>query len=131
MINIPKHINDPFYRYQRDEIKISDQKLGIYIDNLDIIAKSIYLNPKTIMKLFQKKTGSKAKDNILFNKNITKNELDNILEDLIINIICNKCNNPEISFSKDKKKLFKSCAACGNTIQIEDDDLKKLLINEG
>lgn len=130
MINIPKSITDPFYRYRREEIKISNQKLGIYIDNLDEIANSIYINPKTIMKYFQKKTGSKSKDNILYNKNITKNELDNILEELINIIICNKCNNPEIKFNKEKKKLFKSCAACGNTIEILD-DLKKMLINEG
>jgi len=131
MINIPKSVVDPFYRYQREEIKLSNQKLGICIDNLDIIAKSIYLNPKTIMKLFQKKTGCQSKDNILYNKNITKNELDDILEDFIIIIICNKCYNPEISFIKEKKnKLFKSCAACGNNIEIKD-DLKKLLVNEG
>ena len=130
MINIPKSITDPFYRYRREEIKISNQKLGIYIDNLDEIANSIYINPKTIMKYIQKKTGSKSKDNILYNKNITKNELDNILEELINIIICNKCNNPEIKFNKEKKKLFKSCAACGNTIEILD-DLKKMLINEG
>jgi len=130
MINIPKSITDPFYRYRREEIKISNQKLGIYIDNLDEIANSIYINPKTIMKYFQKKTGSKSKDNILYNKNITKNELDNILEELINIIICNKCNNPEIKFNKEKKKLFKSCAACGNSIEILD-DFKKMLINEG
>tara|TARA_B100000902_G_C27305829_1_gene915424 strand:+ start:1110 stop:1502 length:393 start_codon:yes stop_codon:yes gene_type:complete len=130
MINIPKSITDPFYRYRREEIKISNQKLGIYIDNLDEIANSIYINPKTIMKYIQKKTGSKSKDNILYNKNITKNELDNILEELINIIICNKCNNPEIKFNKEKKKLFKSCAACGNTIEILD-DFKKMLINEG
>ena len=129
MINIPKSITDPFYRYRREEIKISNQKLGIYIDNLDEIANSIYINPKTIMKYIQKKTGSKSKDNILYNKNITKNELDNILEELINIIICNKCNNPEIKFNKEKKKLFKSCAACGNTIEILD-DFKKMLINE-
>ena len=57
-------------------------------------------------------------------------ELDNILEELINIIICNKCNNPEIKFNKEKKKLFKSCAACGNSIEILD-DFKKMLINEG
>ena len=49
MINIPKNIIDPFYRYQRQEIKISSLKLGIKIDNLDDVSKAIYLNPKTIM----------------------------------------------------------------------------------
>ena len=131
MTNIPKDIVDPFYRYQREQVKISPQRLGIKIDNLESIGKAIYLNPKTIMKYFQKKTGCKAKDNILYNKNITKNELDDILEDLILIIICDKCNNPEISFTKEKKnKLFKSCAACGNNIEIND-DLKKFLVNEG
>ena len=54
MTNIPKDIVDPFYRYQREQVKISPQRLGIKIDNLEllkgdsdnIISKSlfIYLN---------------------------------------------------------------------------------------
>ena len=27
-MNIPKYISDPFYRYKREKIKLSDDKLG-------------------------------------------------------------------------------------------------------
>lgn len=130
MINIPKDIIDPFYRYQRQEIKISNQKLGIKIDNLDSVSKAIYLNPKTIMKYYQKSFGCQSKDDILYNKKITSNSLDDTLEILIKKLICSKCNNPEIKFSKNKKKIEKSCNACGESIEITDNDTKKLLVNE-
>ena len=61
MINIPQNVNDPFYRYQREKIKLSNQKLGFKIDNLELIGKAIYLNPKTIYgcnKLYCENIGS-------------------------------------------------------------------------
>tara|TARA_X000000950_G_C13570611_1_gene519372 strand:- start:6 stop:401 length:396 start_codon:yes stop_codon:yes gene_type:complete len=130
MINIPKDVIDPFYRYKRQEIKISQQKLGIKIDNLDDVSRAIYLNPKTIMKYYQKYFGCQSKDDILYNKKITSNSLDEALENLIKKLICIKCSNPEIKFFKNKKKIEKSCNACGECIEITDNDLKKLLINE-
>ncbi len=130
MMNIPKDIVDPFYRYQREQVKISPQRLGIKIDNLESIGKAISLNPKTIMKYFQKFFGCQSKNDILYNKSVSKNVLDDALELLIKSIICNTCNNPEIKFSKKKKKINISCQACGHDIEIDDDNLKKLLINE-
>ena len=107
MINIPKDVSDPFYRYQRETIKISNQKLGIKIDNIENIAKAIYLNPKTIMKFYQKQLGCQSKNDILYNKTVSEKNLDDTLEILIKDIICQKCSNPEIKFSKKKKKLIK------------------------
>jgi len=130
MINIPKEVQDPFYRYQREQIKISSQRLGIKIDNLEAVSKAIYLSPKTIMKYYQKYYGCQSKNDILYNKSVSNNQLDETLEVLIKNLICQKCNNPEIKFSKKKKKIEKSCNACGDNVEITDDDLKKLLVNE-
>ena len=130
MINIPKDVEDPFYRYQREQIKISNQRLGIKIDNLEDISKAIYLNPKTIMKYYQKHFGCQSKNDILYNKAVSSNDLDDALEILIKDLICEKCSNPEIKFSKKKKKIEKSCNACGDNIEITDDNLKKLLVNE-
>lgn len=130
MLNIPKDVMDPFYRYQREPIKISSQKLGIKIDNVTVIAKAIYLNPKTIMKFYQKQFGCQSKNDILYNKTLSERDLDDTLEILIKDIICQKCSNPEIKFSKKKKKIYKNCQACGEDVEIENDDLKKLLINE-
>jgi len=130
MINIPKEVQDPFYRYQREQIKTSSQRLGIKIDNLEEVSKAIYLSPKTIMKYYQKHYGCQSKNDILYNKTISNSQLDNTLEVLIKDLICEKCNNPEIKFAKKKKKIEKSCNACGDNIEITNDDLKKLLVNE-
>ena len=131
MLNIPQNVNDAFYRYRREKVKLSNQKLGFKIDNLESIGKAIYLNPKTIMKYFQKTFGCQSKNDVIYNKNINSNVLDDALEDLIQKIICDKCNNPEIKFSKKKKKLNKNCQACGHEYEIIDDEFKKILINEG
>ena len=130
MINIPQDVQDPFYRYQREQIKTSSQRLGIKIDNLEKISKAIYLNPKTIMKYYQKHFGRQSKDDILYNKTLSNSQLDDTLEILIKDLICEKCNNPEIKFSRKKKKIEKSCNACGHNVEITDDSLKKLLVNE-
>ena len=129
MINIPKTIDDPFYRYQREEIKISSQKIGIRIDNLDIISKSIYLKPKTVIKHLQKKLGCQSKNDILYNKNTNAIELEKLLEELITDIICSSCNNPEIKIYKEKKRLLKKCNACGGSSMIEE-SLQKILLHE-
>ena len=47
-----------------------------------------------------------------------------------LKLICIKCSNPEIKFSRNKKKIEKSCNACGECIEIKDNDIKKLLVNE-
>lgn len=129
MINIPKTITDPFYRYQRQKVKIESLKMGNRITNLSLLSNSIYLKPNTIMKYFQKKIGCLSKEDILYNKNITATDLDNLLEELILLLLCNKCNNPEIAISKEKKLFFIKCNACGNIKEFKH-DLKNLLSGE-
>lgn len=128
-MNIPKYISDPFYRYKREKIKLSDDKLGTKINNLSNISKSINLKTKTIITFIQKKLGCNSKNDILYKKNLNENSIDDLLEELIENIICTKCNNPEIEFIKNKKIIKKKCKACGYEIEV-DDDLKKFLLNE-
>ena len=43
-VNIPQSVVDPFYRYQRPKISLTNQRLSQQVDNLEIIAKSIYLH---------------------------------------------------------------------------------------
>lgn len=128
-MNIPKNISDPFYRYKREKVKLNEDKLGTKITNLNNISKSINLKSKTIMTFIQKKIGCNSKNDILYKKQLNENTIDDILEELITNIICGKCNNPEIEFNKNKKKINKKCKACGYEIEV-DDELKKYLLNE-
>ena len=108
-VNIPKTINDPFYRYQRDIIKIENVKLGIKIVNLDLICKQSYLDENTVLKYIKKKLGCNVKNNIIYLNDVNiKQKLEDILEELILNNLCFKCNNPEV--------VNKKCQACGNKI---------------
>lgn len=128
-MNIPKNILDPFYRYKREKTKLFEEKIGTKIINLDNISKSINLKPKTVISFIQKKLGCNSKNETLFKKSLNADEIDDIIEELILNIICSKCKNPEIDFLKNKKKIKKKCRACGFEIEIED-NLKKYLLNE-
>lgn len=126
MINIPKDIIDPFYRYQRPKIIIENLKLGIKISNVKEVAKAIELSDKSIMKYFQKKNGCKAKNNVLFNKLLNDTNLDHQLEELIAKLICNVCKNPEYEFYSEKKNSFIKCKACGNEDELNE-ELCKIL----
>ena len=128
-MNIPKNILDPFYRYKRKKVKLTEDKLGTKISNLNNIAKSINLQSKTIITYIQKKLGCNSKNDILYKKILDINKIDDIIEELILNIICGKCKNPEIEFIKNKKIINKKCKACGYEIEV-DDNLKKFLLNE-
>lgn len=128
-MNIPKNIPDPFYRYKREKVKLNEDKLGTKITNLNNIAKSINLKSKTVITYIQKKLGCNSKNDILYKKILDVNKIDNIIEELILNIICKKCKNPEIDFIKNKKIINKKCKACGYEIEV-DDNLKKFLLNE-
>lgn len=137
LINIPQHRDDPFYRYCRNQIKIGRIKTGIAIDNLEIIGKQIYLMPATILKYLQKTIGCKSqitKDGIyiLYNQNISAQELDEHLEKFICDVVlCPYCGNPEVRFNRRGKKLIKGCNACPESKEIKNDDLKKILVGEG
>lgn len=60
LLNIPKNIDDPFYRYKRNSIEIEklNKKNGIIqIKNLDIISKQLDRESEVITKFFRKKLG--------------------------------------------------------------------------
>ena len=81
------------------------------------------------MKVWQKKLGCQSKTilDILYNKKISNIVLDDMLEELIVLLLCTVCANPEIY--KEKKKIFIKCKACGNERKAEN-DLKKILLTE-
>ena len=129
-VNIPKKINDPFYRYTRPTISTVNEKLGKKINNLDSISESVNLKPKTIIKFIQKKIGCQSKKDILYCTKYSSSQLDDILEELIELLICPECENPEFKLDKQKKKIYKECLACGYKFLVTDDRLLKHLKNE-
>ena len=57
LVNIPRSVDDMFYRYRRHTIQIGIvQKQGgmTQLKNVDIIAKEIYSNVDDILKFLQK-----------------------------------------------------------------------------
>ena len=81
------------------------------------------------MKFWKKKLGCPSKKDILYNKKVSNIDLDNLLEELIVLLLCQICANPEIEIYKGKKKIFIKCKACGNERNV-DDNLKKILLTE-
>lgn len=110
-VNIPKDNDDIFYRYQRNIIEIENVKLGIKIKNLDLISKQIYLEKNFIFKNIKKKLGCNIKNEVIYLKgnsiNSLTNKLEDIIEELIKNNLCEKCLNPEV--------VKNVCQACGNS----------------
>lgn len=129
MINIPKTVNDPFYRYRRPIIEIEKQKNGSKVKNLNALAKSMYLEDSTIIRFLQKKLGCQSKEDILLKKDVNVDKLDNLFEELVLLLICIECNNPEMQVCKENQDTSIKCLACGNS-RVIDSSLSKLLIDE-
>lgn len=116
-------INDPFYRYQMDQVEITKQGIKIVFLNIESISKSLSREPSQIVSFLKKYFGSsfEYKDNIATTtkKDLTKEELQNALFKYIEEyVLCKKCKNPETIYEKEKKKIFMCCKACSNRQEI-------------
>jgi translation initiation factor 5 len=129
MINVPRNIDDMSYRYQRPMITLESQRLGVRLSNIVEVSSAIFLKPKTVMKFLQKKLGCQSKNDILYNKTVSVDDLEDILEQLIEHVICVECRNPEVVIVKQKKKVMLQCQACGNESTVGN-EIKKILSNE-
>jgi translation initiation factor 5 len=123
-INIPKSINDPTYRYQRDIIKVEvhNNNGGMTkLINIETIATQLGCELDDILKFFKKclNVNIIKKEGIFIRKVETQQDIENILEEYIQKeVLCKKCKNPEFTLNKDKKKIIKTCKACGFSIEI-------------
>lgn len=116
MINIPRSMIDPFYRYQRQQLDIKYlPKCGgeTHIKNLSIIAKEIYTPIKILIRMLKKRLNvgiNEKKDIVILRGQHTKDDLENHIEYIIENyILCKQCKNPEYKIEHNKK----ICLACG------------------
>lgn len=114
--SIPKYVDDPFYRYKREILKVEIiQKCGgqtVFV-NLEDVCKQIN-RPIKLVVLYLKR---KLKKNIHLDKKLGKykmngktdvNELEEYLEKFILKyVLCKTCKNPETN-------LEGQCKACGN-----------------
>lgn len=108
--NSEQNQSDPFYRYQRDELKYCKKGQFYVLENLEVIAKQIHVELPELLLFMTKKMGQPVtlnkKTNIIAIKSLP-NDIESVLEEYICShIVCKKCQLPELN-SKGK------CNACG------------------
>lgn len=112
---IPKYKReiDPFYRYKRDIVVISETKKYFCWTNFMKICRQLKRNHLTIKKWISIKIGARTEFDTKTNalniyKKISSNDIENVLETYILNhVICSRCENPET----DEQTMY--CEACG------------------
>ena len=127
-VNVPKSNSDTFFRYKRDEIEIKVLNVNggnTELSNINIISEQLkddleliirYIKKKINTNITKKNNKNDKNDVYIINKVITKNELEDILEEYIkIFILCKSCVNPEFSKTKTKKEEIRTCKACGTS----------------
>lgn len=121
-VNIPKSTQDTFFRYKRDEIEIkiiNTNGGNTELSNIKLIVEQLGDNIDLIIKYIKKKINTNIvtkNDKYIINKIVTKNELEDIIEEYINNyILCKSCLNPEFNRINNKKEEVRTCKACGLT----------------
>jgi translation initiation factor 2 beta subunit (eIF-2beta)/eIF-5 len=121
-VNIPKLNQDTFFRYKRDEIEIKVLNTNggnTELSNIKTISEQLGDDIELIIKYIKKKINTnitKKNNTYIINKIITKNEIEDILEEYIeLFILCKSCLNPEFSKTKTKKEEIRICKACGTS----------------
>lgn len=118
-VNIPKSINDPTYRYQRDTIKIEihNNNGGMTkLDNIETISNQLGTELDHVLKFLKKSLNVNLiqKNGVFIRKVETQNNIEEKIEEYIQKeILCLKCKNPEFTLENTKKDKKKTCKACG------------------
>lgn len=106
-------IDDPFYRYKMDRLRIIRQKNKTVIENINKVCKDLKVQPALLVDFYKKKLGISMvyKDNILSTTaNIEDKVFCHYLRVFIEEyILCSKCRLPETTLEKTKDKLVLTC----------------------
>lgn len=116
-----KDIDDPFYRYKMQKLKISKQKNKTIVENIDQICKELYRDPQLLIDYYKKRFGIA----IIYKNNIVsitakfddlEDKLNKGLHEFIeYYVLCSKCRLPETKLEKDKNHITLSCDCCAFT----------------
>lgn len=123
LFNIPRSVEDDFYRYKMHELILEYEGRGkntkTVLLNIHIIAKELDRSVDLIVKCLSVCTGVRAMLNdtthryILMGMHI-KEDLLNIIDKIIASyVLCRYCTNPETTIYVKNTKLCLKCAACG------------------
>jgi len=131
MVNIPRRIEDRYYRYKMPEIeaKVESRGNGIktVIVNLADIAKALARPTTYPVRYIGYTLGALVDINESANRYIvngkhTQEDLATLLDDFIDKyVLCKTCGNPEtvLSVSKDQTTLRLRCRACGAVTKVD------------
>lgn len=123
LFNIPRSVEDDFYRYKMHELILEYEGRGkntkTILLNIHVIAKELDRSVDLIVKCLSICTGVRAMLNdtthryILMGMHI-KEDLLNIIDKIIASyVLCRYCSNPETMMYVKNTKLCLKCAACG------------------
>ncbi|KAK1444230.1 eukaryotic translation initiation factor like protein [Babesia gibsoni] len=123
LVNIPRHCDDPNYRYKMPKLqsRIEGRGNGIKtnISNMGDIARALKRPPTHATKFFGCELGAMSKfeegeEKALINGAHTERALTQILDKFIeMYVLCAECNLPEIDVVIKKGTLCSRCNACG------------------
>jgi translation initiation factor 2 beta subunit (eIF-2beta)/eIF-5 len=127
-VNIPRDVEDPFYRYKMPILvtKVEGRGNGIYtvLENLAAVGKALGRPPEHLLKYFATELSCASKTMsgrfILTGKHETLNwAIDKFIDGFVL---CGKCKNPETDVAvKGKMKMV--CRACGTATKPPDHKL--------
>lgn len=123
MLNIPSHIQDPFYRYKMPVplLKAEGSINRTRIINLEAIAKALRVHPSYPLKFLGFELGCQADTKHLILKGACKDSqvrksLDKFIEKYVL---CPICKFPETVLNVQKGNLSRLCNACGARSEID------------
>jgi len=126
-VNIPRDIEDEFYRYKMPVLraKVEGRGNGIktVIENNAEISKSLDRNPEYLCKFFGFELGaltSNQNDKYVVNGKHDAEDLARVLDQFIEKfVLCGGCRNPETNVDIKGDKIFLKCRACGKSTQCD------------
>lgn len=127
-VNIPRHIEDPKYRYKMPILENTVKEKGINVSttftNLPDVARSLKREPMYIVKFIGFTKGASTDKNFKIKGKIDVESSMQILDQFIEKfVLCTKCGLPDTRLGvENKAKLFCDCLACGNNWQISGKD---------
>jgi len=126
-INVPRNIDDEFYRYKMPVLraKVEGRGNGIktVVENNAEISKALDRNPEYVCKFFGFELGaltSNQTDKYVVNGKHDAEDLAKVLDQFIEKfVLCGGCRNPETNVEIKGDKIFLKCRACGKSTQCD------------
>jgi len=129
MVNIPRDVEDKFYRYTMPVLraKVEGKGNGIktVVENMGDIAKAVDRPVEYPVKFFGFELGALTKVDVVNNKYIVNGKhdaealaatLDNFIAKYVL---CTKCRNPETDLKVKGEIITSRCRACGKTSNVD------------